>query len=200
MNISYLVLDDTADAVAGNSPAWRSMLADVNTLSFESRKTALRGCAVPMPMGCEESRQRCGKCRCRLGDLTDELVITMRQEWMRNDRWQVARGHAACCMPPAACRLLHAVCMPSAPCRLLFAAHLLRNDRAQARDGRWFSGADEFQYVEGVTSQTETFAGVRDENNPNMTPVRVPQRRKSRPVPTAQSVLGFGLACFHTCG
>jgi hypothetical protein len=177
VNISYLVLDDTADAVAGNSPAWRSMLADVTTLSFESRKTALRGCAVPMRMGCDESRRRCGNCRCRLGDLTDELVITMRQEWMRNDRWQVARGLAVCCMS-SACRL--------AACRLLFAAHLLRNDRTQARDGRWFSGADEFKYVEGVTSKTETFAGVRDENNTNMTPV--------------SSVHTVAWSGFHTCG
>jgi hypothetical protein len=68
----------------------------------------------------------------------------------------------------------------------LFAAHLLRNDRTQARDGRWFSGADEFKYVEGVTSKTETFAGVRDENNTNLTPV--------------SSVHTDAWSGFHACG
>jgi hypothetical protein len=46
------------------------MLGDVTTLSFESRKAYTRG----------------------LGDLTDELVITMRQEWMRDDKWRARDG------------------------------------------------------------------------------------------------------------
>jgi hypothetical protein len=76
------------------------MLGDVTTLSFESRKAYTRG----------------------LGDLTDELVITMRQEWMRDDKWR-------------------------------------------ARDGKLFSGAEEFLYVEGEASEKQTFAGIRDKEN-----------------------------------
>ena len=62
-----------------------------------------------------------------LGDLTDELVITMRQEWMRDDKWR-------------------------------------------ARDGKLISGAEEFLYVEGETSEKQTFAGIRDQNNVGMRP------------------------------